>query len=86
MSRRMTEISVPGAFACGLADWDAVSVPDMIAKIRRHAAQLREQAEAIEATPDDAFRVTTYLGPYANRDLKVLQEGRSTLRTQGQTP
>lgn len=86
MSERMTEIFIPGGSSVGIAEWGVIPISEMIAKFRRHAAYLREQAEAIESTPDDAFRVRTYVGPYAMRDMKILQEGRPIPRTQGQTP
>ncbi len=60
----------------GFADYGRRSVPEMVAYIRRHAAEMKRDAEAILAADDEDFRVTTYRGILVQRDAKVLQQGK----------
>lgn len=76
MSRRLTEINLPGVWGAGIGDWGLKSVPEMIAELRRYAAEEKARAEAILAAADSDFRVVTFLGAHKRAALDVLQEGR----------
>ncbi len=77
MSEIMTSVHLPSlSGGRGLADYGRRSIPEMVAYIRRHAAEMKEDAEAILAAGDEDFCVTTYRGILVQRDAKVLQQGK----------
>jgi len=78
MSERMTSIELPGQFVDlvgGLAVHGRETVEQMIVQLRASAARQLAAVQAVLDAPDDAFRVETYRGPFAQRDREVLQEG-----------
>ena len=77
MSERMTSIHLPGQFGCGWAEWGRKSVPEMIEIIRNKARYDLKIATEILNALDDDFRIETYLGVHAHKNVQVLQEGRS---------
>lgn len=76
MSDRMTDIALPGMWGAGWAEYGRKTVPEMVAEIRRFAADQKAAAEAILAASDDDFRVVTYVGVHARRKSEILQEGK----------
>lgn len=73
MPERLTEIRLRRD--AGLADWGRKTVPEMIIQYRQFAERQKASAEAILSASDDDFRVETYLGPNAQRQREILQEG-----------
>lgn len=76
MTDRLTGIHLPGCDYAGIAEWGRCSKDDMLALIRRQAETMKRQADAILDATDDDFRITTYLGPLAMRNIEVIQEGK----------
>lgn len=73
MSERTTTIQLDGA--AGFTHHGRRSPAEMIAEYRRLAQRQLDEASAILAAPDEAFRVHTALGVHIQRDKKVLQPG-----------
>jgi hypothetical protein len=77
MSRKLTRILLPGQRGYGgLMDWGELTAEEMIRQFRAHAANLRKQAEAIEAASDDDFRVDVVRGAHKEELIRNLQPGR----------
>lgn len=74
---RLTGIELPGTLDPGVADYGRKTASQMIALYRRKAQRELAVATAILAANDEDFRVTTYRGVYVQRDLQVVQEGRT---------
>lgn len=77
----MTGVSLPGVRGAGWADWGRKEPSEMIAAIRRYAKSQIEWAQKVLEADDADFRVDTYLGPHAQRNREVLQDGRPTPST-----
>lgn len=75
MSDRMTAVNLPGVWGASWAEWGRAEPAYMISAIRQRAKQELEWAQKVLAAADDDFRIETYLGPHARRNLEVLQEG-----------
>ncbi|WP_269939046.1 hypothetical protein [Arthrobacter sp. HY1533] len=72
MSDRMTEAHAAGGY--GIATYGRKTRPEMIAKYRAHYEfQLRKATEALAKT-DDEIVVSTYVGPWARTNEKVVTE------------
>jgi hypothetical protein len=72
MSDRMTEAHAPGGF--GIAAYGRKTRAEMLAKYRKHYEfQLRKAAEALAKT-DEEIVVSTYVGPWARTNEKVVTE------------
>lgn len=72
MSDRMTEASVPGV-AVGIAEWGRLTRPQMIARYRDHyQRQLADAQKALDVADEDIL-VRTYLGPWAMKNIEVVQ-------------
>jgi hypothetical protein len=80
MSERMTSIKLPGVWGAGWAEYGRKEPSEMIAAIRRHAQHEIAWAEKVLAADDADFRVDTYLGPHAQRNREILQEGKESIR------
>lgn len=76
MGERMTSIRLPGLpMGTGFQDYGLKSVEDMIKIIQDKARYDLENAQKILAAKDEDFLVETYIGPYARKNLEVLQSG-----------
>lgn len=73
---RMTTIELQGGQHCGLSEYGRKPVPEMIVLFRRHAEQMKREAEEILAAEDSDFFVHTHKGVYVHKDCEVLQRGR----------
>lgn len=64
MTEKLTRICLPGLNGpgAGLMDWGEHSYEDMRKQLRARAASMKEEAEAVLAAPDDAFKVTVVRG------------------------
>lgn len=71
MSDRMTGIRGPDG--SGIDEWGRVSRADMIRRYRAFYDRQRAQAEAALAATDDELTVETFLGPYAQKNRKVVR-------------
>ena len=76
MSERMTAINLPGTWGAGIADHGRKTVPEMLVLVREYAESMRVTADAILSATDADFRVESYVGPYARRNLEILQQGK----------
>lgn len=77
MAEKMTSISLPGLRrGAGLAEYGTVPVADLIARYRRHAQLLFEEAEAVLNAADEDFHIETYNGVYVMRNRKTIQQGK----------
>lgn len=77
MSEKLTRIRVPGLKGLGLLEWGEKTAAEMISTARRHAAHLRSQAEAIEATADGGFQIDLVRGSHVQHHIKEIQKGQS---------
>ena len=77
MSRKFTVISLPGSIDAGLGNHDEVSVEEMIAQYRQHAAIKMLEAKEILDAADEDFRVVIERGVHAPTHLRTLQKGRA---------
>ena len=73
MTRRMTEIHLPGRDGLGLGEWDEQPADVMIKKLREYAAHLRAQAEQVEAAADHEFQIHSYTGVHVQRNRREIQ-------------
>ena len=75
MAERMTLINLPGK-SVGIANYGRRDVAEMLSMIRRHAVQMKEEAEAILAARDEDFRIETYVGIHRRRNIEIIQDHR----------
>lgn len=72
MSARMTSIKAPGI--AGIAVYGRETRAEMIVRYHKHAEHLMREAQAAMAVTDDELVVTTYSGPWARTNEKVVTE------------
>lgn len=77
MSGRLTAIHLPGCDHPGFADRGRLDPAELIARFREQARRELADARAVLDAADEDFQVTTYVGPYAMRNHRVLQPGKS---------
>ncbi|PDT15876.1 hypothetical protein CO670_15375 [Rhizobium sp. J15] len=79
MSEKLTRIRLPGQNDYrGFMDWGEVEPAKIIHSVRDRAAQLRREAEAIEAATDDEFQIDVIRGPYVQHHVRELQKSSRT--------
>ena len=75
----MTSIHLPEQAVQGYADYGKKTSAEMIAAYRAIAREKKFEAEAILAAVDEDFRIDTYRGIHAQRDRKIIQEGKAPI-------
>lgn len=75
MSEKLTLIKL-GKAGPGILEWGEVDPKEMIARIRRHAAIMREEVELIENASDEDFQIDVVRGSAVQHHVKTLQQGR----------
>lgn len=78
MSEKMTRIRLgkDSAFR-GFQDWGEKPPSEIISTVRRRAAYLRAEAEAIETAADEDFQIDIVRGPIAQHHVREVQKGKS---------
>ena len=75
MSEKLTRIRLPGQKDfTGLMEWEEKTAAHMIAVARRYAANLRKEADAVEAAIDADFQIDVVRGSIVQHHVKELQK------------
>lgn len=77
MTKKRTIIDLPGQREFpGIGNWGEKTAEEMISEVRKYAAHLRKQAEAIDQAADGDFLIEVVRGVHVPKRVKLLQEGR----------
>lgn len=77
MTEKLTRLKLPGAKHCnGIMDWGEVTAEKIIDDMRKRAAQLRAEADEVEAAIDSDFKIDIVRGVHVQHHIKSIQKGR----------
>lgn len=74
MADLLTTIRIDGhPRGYGLADWGELTADEIIRQYRAMADHLRQQVAAIDATPDNQFRIEIVRGSVVQKLVRIIQ-------------
>jgi hypothetical protein len=76
MSEKMTRIRLPGSRYGGFMERGEKSADEMVAVLRRHATNLRAEADTIDRATDADFAIDVVRGLLVQHHIRNIQPGR----------